>query len=716
MRRAQDSWTAGSLAFLVATLLAGTGIATGQFREIDGSAQSPSDSSQLTPTSEPFIPPPANNPAKPATKPLAASQGEPTPAAPQPPKKASSRRTAVAAPAADAQDGEENKIEAEKPTAVVQSQAQQTVVDPFDHFQTANVDLPPSADAASVVSPIVFQGIALGKSTVEDIRQVCGDPIKTVEVDGVEKLIFGMTGFRQVDVLTNGTGVDDATLTVESIVVHLAESLTTAELTEKLSLSSIVPVDVKDEAGTVLGIAFPERGVLLGFSDSGPGQISTISLEPIRGELFRMRAEEDRTCKYSQCLADLERAVQLDPGDAHALWLKSELLAKIGRVDDALQCVTDAVERSPEGLYRLTKARLLGEQARLREAIRETRAVIADHDAADIVKARAEYQLGNLLATGTEADYEKALASHLKSIDSAAKEMHSQNAKVRRMAKDILVDAHLSIAQDIALGNFQRQTEVVPKWLTRASELADAYIHADQGDETLRMDIYRTTLAIYSILPGNFDASVAAEEALEEGKRLISAATDPVFEQRMRRELIETLFYAAKVEQQRGRADNAMKYAENATVLIDIGSSEPACLFDQYVAGQVYFLVGSLAAVQKKDHLEAVEWYQKALPILDSEDIGKLVATNSFGELFVSMGVSFWEIDQRDEALELTQRGTALMQDAVQEGILPLESLSVAYGNLAAMHGEIGNAEKARHFAEMLAKVEKDAKAGVKQR
>jgi tetratricopeptide (TPR) repeat protein len=380
-----------------------------------------------------------------------------------------------------------------------------------------------------------------------------------------------------------------------------------------------------------------------------------------------------------------------------------------------MECASEAASRSSEGLYQLTKARLLGERGNLHQAIRDTKAVIADREVATTVKARAEYQLGNLLATGVDADFEKALASHLKAIDLAAGELHNPNAKIRRMAKDILVDAHLSVAQDVAMGNFQRQVEVVPKWLVRATELAESFIESDQGDEMLRMDIYRTTLATYSILAGNFDASVAAEEALEEGKRLITFATDPIFEQRIRRELIESLFYAAKVEHQRGRADNATTYTQNAVTLIEMATTEQQNLFDQYVAGQIYFLAGSLAAIHKKDHDEAVGWYQKSRHVLENTELSKVVDRNGFGELFVSMGVSYWETGLKDEALDLTQQGASMMQDAVQQGILPLESLSVAYGNLASMHRQAGNKEKAKHFTEMLAKVDRDTKSTLKR-
>ena len=70
------------------------------------------------------------------------------------------------------------------------------------------------------------------------------------------------------------------------------------------------------------------------------------------------------------------------------------------------------------------------------------------------------------------------------------------------------------------------------------------------------------------------------------------------------------------------------------------------------------------------------------------------------------MGVSYWESGDRDTAIELTQAGAELMQEAVQTGGMEIVALAVPYGNLAAMHQHMGNGEKAKHFATMMAKVE----------
>jgi tetratricopeptide (TPR) repeat protein len=313
------------------------------------------------------------------------------------------------------------------------------------------------------------------------------------------------------------------------------------------------------------------------------------------------------------------------------------------------------------------------------------------------------------LVLGAEPDFQEALNHHLKAIDLAAKHASDAHLEVRRMAKDILVDAHLAIAQDIALGNFQRQREVVPKWLSRATELAEEFIRGDEGDETVRMEIYRTTLAIYSVLDGNFDASIATDEAIKEGQRLVGDSKDRSYQFRVERELSEALYHAAKVEHRCGRMTTALKYANNAVVLMEADQKnlQPS-LFDRVMTGQLYFLMGSIYAMQDEDHAEAVKWFDKALPTFDDSRLANLVDSSAFGDIFVSMGVSYWETGDRSKAIELTQAGADLMQQGVQTGSIELAALAVPYGNLAAMHQEMGNGEKAKHYATMLAKVESE--------
>lgn len=703
-----------------------------QFREITpNQPKNVIDEDALEPTRQPFVPPrPEPEPADSLEEPVKldpTSMGEPTPAMPR--EETPTAQPEAAVSPAKASGSEEVKPVAKssaKPTELtdtpkttsktIPQDSPETVVeteqvtlenlDPFSLFARpeSTEEAPSPADGTSY--PMVFNGVQPGALRISDVRELWGVPAKIVETDGAEKLIYKAPGFRQVDILADGTHPDDSMLTVHSVLVHLEQPEDAIRLSEQLGLDDVIPTIVEDESGNALGVAFPERGVLFGL-DENHESVTTISMEQINGELFRLRAENDELNNYTQSIADLDMALRLNDQDAHAYWLQAELYSQIGSPDKAYEAAVSAVNRSDEPLYQLTRARLLAEQGNHQRATREVAAIANNESVPDIVRARAYYILGNLKATGSNANYEQSLSAHLKAIDLAARDLNTPKVKVRRMSKDILVDSHLAVAQDIALGNFQRQEEVVPKWLLRATELAENFLKNDRGEDTLRMEIYRATLAAYSVLPGNFDASIAAEEALSEGKRLLTESLDELYQRRVQRELVETLFYASRIEHQHGRFENAATYADNATSLIDL-QDDSTSRFDRYVAGQLYFLKGSLHAIHQQDHTEAVEWYNKAKPILKDESLSSLVNRTAFGELFVSMGVSYWEVGQKEVAIELTNAGTQLLQAAVQEGTVNLDALSVPYGNLATMHASLGNENDAKHYHEMMAKIDKE--------
>ncbi|MCB0643382.1 MAG: hypothetical protein KDC44_17150, partial [Phaeodactylibacter sp.] len=116
-------------------------------------------------------------------------------------------------------------------------------------------------------------------------------------------------------------------------------------------------------------------------------------------------------------------------------------MSQIGQPDAAYDAAVAAVSRSEEPLYRVTKARLLAEQGNLGRAKRDMSAIASDSSVQEIVRARAFLDWGNLQATGAEADFEASIGAHTKAIDLAANHLNSKNAKIRRMSKDILVDA-----------------------------------------------------------------------------------------------------------------------------------------------------------------------------------------------------------------------------------------------------------------------------------
>ncbi len=72
------------------------------------------------------------------------------------------------------------------------------------------------------------------------------------------------------------------------------------------------------------------------------------------------------------------------------------------------------------------------------------------------------------------------------------------------------------------------------------------------------------------------------------------------------------------------------------------------------------------------------------------------------------MGVSYWEVGQRQKAVELTQKGIKWMEQAVKQGTLDNSALAIPYNNLAAMHRQLGSTDQADRFQEMASRAKKE--------
>jgi hypothetical protein len=128
---------------------------------------------------------------------------------------------------------------------------------------------------------------------------------------------------------------------------------------------------------------------------------------------------------------------------------------------------------------------------------------------------------------------------------------------------------------------------------------------------------------------------------------------------------------------------------------------------DVFLLGRMYYRIGSLHAVQRRDHATAVTWYEKAVPMLNRPlPPSQANLQGRYGEWLVSMGISFWEVGRREDALKLTDEGTRHVEEAVGKNQLDRQALSVPYSNLSAMHSQLGHDTEAEQFAELAAKLD----------
>ncbi len=551
-----------------------------------------------------------------------------------------------------------------------------------------------------------FKGVTPGVSTADEVQKAWGPPKDVVKKGNTVIQSHRVEPFERIEAtLYKGR--------VTSIVIRLERSFPAQAVARQLDLGAIRPVLVSNTLGEILGQSYPERGVLFAFDPAAGGgkptmKVAQIILEPVTAEPFVLRAETNLDTQPESSLSDLEQAIKLAPTNARAQWLRARVLMLTGDLSKALSASDESVRLEPEDpRYRVTRAQILGPLGRFAEAAREAERAVATSQQRPHVKARALCLLGDMASSGLQPDYKRAVGYHTEAIKLADTLTGSPHPAIRLSAKEVLVDAHLGAAQDIAWGSWNQKEASVAKWLQRAAAVADDLIKKEGGSAEYRFRVAARGLTAYVGLQGKLDPTELADEASKVGQELIGSATSPTTKQQVQWDLGMALYDAVQLYQMRKEHETALEYGQQAASFLEQGiarrQNHPA---DSYFLGRLYFRLGAIHAVsQEKNHRSAVTWFDKGAPLLE-KSIASIDATEKgrLGETLVSMGVSYWEVGQRDKSVDLTSRGITLMEQAVREGTLEKASLEIPYGNLATMYRHLGKTDEANRYLEKASK------------
>jgi tetratricopeptide (TPR) repeat protein len=463
-----------------------------------------------------------------------------------------------------------------------------------------------------------------------------------------------------------------------------------------------------------LGQVFPERGVLFMFdaadSDAVAGDgkakvtVSHVVVQPLAPQAFTMRAENNLHGPYADNISDLKMAISLDADDAQAHYLLAKIYLATGQADLAAEAAAKACElQQDNAAYQLCRGQaqeLLGEYD---DAVLTARAVLDRDDLSEIEKGQALYQMARLASLGDVEIASKAIPFHTRAIELADKLATSANGKERRAAKQLLVDAHLAMAEEIARQSFNQKIQSLSLWVGRASGLAEEFIDNDGGSVELRLMIAQRALGALASFRPTLDPAPWVAEAEDAAQALLDESDDELWQARVKWELGIAYFNALRVEHVRRETAAALNYGELAVEnLADGAWPRQAVHSSEQLAGQLYFQLGAVHAVHQLDHKKAAQWYDKAEPLLTGpRPVSELYAPRREGEMLVSMGVTYWQLGEQARALQLTQSGVNLVEMAVEGGILARSALAVPYGNLATMYKHIGETTNAAKYAEL---------------
>ncbi|MDX1961911.1 MAG: hypothetical protein SFX18_02080 [Pirellulales bacterium] len=577
--------------------------------------------------------------------------------------------------------------------------------------RTANSTARPAADAAAMaalrqrdlktlksVSPEASEmdGIQPGKSSWQTALSKFGQPRETRIQEGQGTARFDFPPFEYLEVTIHHEQV-------AAIQVETGTPLDPDAALKQLGLDELRSVIITDDAGLPLGVSFPDRGVVLSLDDAGTA-VKTILLEPLSADMFVWRAEEDLPTQPLRATADLLQALRLNGKCASAWAYLAKIYKDLGHHTAARAAAQSARKSEPnEPRWMVTQAEVWLSTGSEAQALQTLKNVLQMPDLSPDIQAAAEYHLGEAYTLGEARDYTLALEHHLRAIKLAEAHITAANPKLRRTMKQILLNANLATANDIAWGNFQNKEFAVTKWLERSTAVANNLIKEEGWDAYPRLAVARQALAACAGTQGTVDPTPWTKSALATSKQLLADTNDPWRKRQIDWELGHALYDALQADQARGVQSHALANSALVVKYLEEGSqTREQSDHDDFVLGRLYFRIGAIFALDKADHRTAAYWYDKSLPLLERAAINAQPADwGRQGETLVSIGLSYWEIGRQPEAVRLTEQGIDWMVKAVHAHALPESALGVPYGNLASMHQTMGNADKARDYEEL---------------
>ncbi len=554
-------------------------------------------------------------------------------------------------------------------------------------------DLPPlQVEAAQ------FKDIQPGVTTADELIQQWGEGKLLKQKDGTQQRVYKQDLYPRVSVTIEKKKVS-------TIDAQLDQPTETDVLAQRLHLDLDSSVPVLDDNGQTLGQSYPDRGLLFSY-DPGTKLVSQILLESIDPQPFLVRATTEAELHPGWCLRDVNYALQLDPKHAETHDIRAQMLLSIGRPGEALKSERRSVELAPENAaFVLSKAAILARLDQREDAIKLTQTIVDRTDLPRLLKAHALCQLADLTAAGSPENGKRAIDLYMSAIKTAQPLASDQRVNVRRLAKRVLLDAHLGAATEIAWGVWQKKSVTVERWIKQADQLAKDLIEHEEADPQLRLEVARRAVSAAAGIDGNWNASEWTQQALDTGRKLIEETDDPLRREQLEWELGTALVDALELQRTAGLDPQSLAHAMAVLKYLQSGIQyRQRTPETTYILGRVYFQIGVIHAVVNRDHATAVLWFDRAKPFLDRPlpaSAAPRIGRN--GELLVSMGISYWQTGRKEEGLRLTQKGTDLMAKAVSLKLLNDGALAVPYGNLASMHKQLGHSEQARSFSEMAA-------------
>jgi tetratricopeptide (TPR) repeat protein len=549
------------------------------------------------------------------------------------------------------------------------------------------------------IDPATFHGAHPGRTTRAELEKVWGpgEPVPTDDATASWRI----EPFDRVEVSFDGD-------TVATISIKLGEPMNIADLARQLEIADLRTVTVHDEDGTAIGEAYPERGVILSL-DPESQQASAILIEPLDADAFVLRAEGELDSCSAYAVADLQYAIEIDPNHVRAHRLLLTVSSDQGQWERALEIAESARRLDPHDPWiRFKLAGVLMALDRPADARAALEDMATSGQDSPLLAAQRERLLGRLALEGKAPNHRAAVEHFTESIRLAAPLLSKRSPPVQAAVREVLLDAHLGTALAIAEGTWQQKSRVIPKWITRGEAVVKDHPGSDQERQVLELQLCRGALAVAAASTESVEPLPWVKRLLELRDKISETVNDPWRRRQIDWDVGQGLTDAITAAQLRGDASDMLDNATLTAAYLERGAEHRELTDgERKQLGDLMFRIGILHSLQRGDHATAVTWFDRTIPLWNANDrferdgdLGRL------GESYVSMAISYWQVERREDALELSRRGVDLMVSSVDNGQLEERALAVAYGNLSTMYAEQGDDERSRSYAEMAGRAE----------
>ena len=566
---------------------------------------------------------------------------------------------------------------------------------------TAPVAAPPDETPTLSIDAASFRGVHPGKTTREELLAGWGEGEPFTREDGSRGFFWKIEPFERVEV----TLEDDV---VTAVRIKLAEPVAVGELAGQLEIADLRTVSILDEQGVSIGEVFPERGVIFSVKP-GTQSATAVMIESLDPESFVLRAEGEMDASSAYAVADLQYAIEIDPQHLRAHRLLMVLMCEQGKWQQALQLAEAAGRIDPADAWtKLKHAGILLTVDRPDEARGVLESAKATPNAPPLVTAQADRLLGRIELASPAPDYQKAVEHFAEAIRRSSALLSKQSPTIQQAAREILLDAHLGTGLAIARGTWQQKGRVIPKWMARSEAVVVECKADDSVRQTLELQLCRGALAMAAGSVDSIEPLPWVKRLLELRDRMGESVKDPWRRRQIDWETGLGLLDALAAAQLRGDSADMLDNATLTAAYLDKGGEHRELTDkERKSAGDLSFRIGIMYSLQRGDHATAVTWFDRVIPMWDDNPrLQNDREAGQLGESYVSMAISYWQVDRREDALALSRRGVDLMVAAVDSKHLEERALAVAYGNLSTMYAEEGDEVKSQTYAEMASRAE----------